>query len=251
VTAWEDATELPYRSWSPLADVAAARHMLRLIRHNLGLTLASLGGFDALGLGLAALLVAPFLAVGPPRPWRFAVVPAAMTAGIYLPALSNGETRYLMLCYPLALAAAGGLLFACRPAAPVLRRLHAAAALLLLGGSFLVAQRHDLGVALTGRPNPAFVEAQQVAAAARTAGVSGGVASVGELGFAAIFTAFLLREPFLGTEAELPPPGRLQELGAALLLVARDGPAEAALAADPTAQRLPVAAATLSAWRLR
>jgi hypothetical protein len=59
VTAWEEASELPCRSWSPLADAACARHMLRLIRHKLELSLASLRGFGARALGVAAILLAP------------------------------------------------------------------------------------------------------------------------------------------------------------------------------------------------
>ena len=251
VTAWEEATELPYRSWSPLADAASARHLLRLLRHNLALTVETLRGFDALGLGLAAAIAVPFLAIGPPVAWRFALVPVVLVAGIYLPALSNGEPRYLMLCYPLLLAAAGGLFFAWRPTAPVVRPLHGLAATLLLAGSFLLPLRHDVAIALGGRANPSFVAAQEVAAAARDAGVTGGIASVGELGFAAIFTAFLLREPFLGTEAELPALARLRTLGAGVVLVARGSAAEAALVTDPAAEPLPVSAAMLSAWRLR
>lgn len=251
VTAWEEAVELPYRHWSPLADAASALHMARLVRHNAESTLASLQGFDLLGLGLAAALLAPFLAIGPPRPWRFVLVPLLPVVAVYLPVLSNGETRYFMLCYPLLLAAAGGMLFAARPAAPRLRALHGLAAVLLLAVSFLPPLRHDVAVALAGRPNPAFVAAQHVAAAAREAGVAGGVASVGELGFAGIFTAFLLGQPFMGTEDALPEAGRLQALGAGLLLVARDGPAEAALATDPRAERLPLPDTMLSAWRLR
>jgi hypothetical protein len=74
----------------------------------------------------------------------------------------------------------------------------------------------------------------------------GGIASVGELGFAAIFTAFLVQRPFMGTEDALPGPERLRGIG--LLLVAENGAADAELAGRG-AQRV-AAAQGIAAWRL-
>ncbi|PWS36679.1 hypothetical protein DFH01_16225 [Falsiroseomonas bella] len=250
VTAWEEPTEMAYVSWTPWADAASLRHFGRLIRYNAELSLRTLRGFDAFGLGLAALLLAPLAAVAGAQPWRMAVLPAAMVAAIYLPVLSNGEPRYLMLAYPLMFAAAAGIAFtlAGEGAWQGLRR--ALAALLLLV-AFLLPLRHDVAVALLGRPNPALLAAREVAAAMQAQDVPGGVASVGELGFAAIFTAFLAERPFLGTEAALPPRERLAALQAGVLLVAPGGAADRALQAEPGAARLLPPGPTVAAWRLR
>ncbi len=237
LTAWEEATEMAYVRWSPLAEPG---HMLRLLRYNAALTLGTLGGFDLFGLGLAAVLIAPFAAFAGAVPWRFVALPVALGAGIYLPVLSNAEPRYLMLCLPLMIAAAGGLLC---PAGGALRWLGA----VLLAVSFLLPWRHDLQVALGGRANPSFVAARQLAGMPAVVAAPGGVASVGELGFAAIFTAFLVQRPFMGTEAALPEdPARLRGIG--LLLVAAGGEAEAALAARG-ARRVAVAQG-IAAWAL-
>jgi hypothetical protein len=236
ITAWEEATEMAYVRWSPLADPG---HLLRLVRYNLALTFATLRGFDLFGIGLAAVLIAPFAAFAGARPWRFALVPAALAAGIYLPVLSNAEARYLMLCLPLFLAAAGGLLCGARG---WLGWVGAA----VLAFAFILPMRHELAVALGGRDNPAFVAARQLAADPDVRLAPGGVASVGELGFAAIFTAFLVQRPFMGTEDALPESERLRGIG--LLLVAENGAADAALAARG-AQRV-AAARGIAAWRL-
>jgi hypothetical protein len=111
--------------------------------------------------------------------------------------------------------------------------------------------RYDIAVALTGRANPYFLMAQQVAEAARAAAVPGGVASVGEMGFVAIFTAFLLNRPFVGTEDTLPDLDRLRRLGTGVLIVGRDRPEDVALAGDAHVTKLPTHAATVVAYRLQ
>ncbi len=236
ITAWEEATEMAYVRWSPLAEPG---HLLRLVRYNVALTFGTLRGFDLFGIGLAAALIAPFAAFAGARPWRFVLVPVALAAGIYLPVLSNAEARYLMLCLPLFIAAAGGLLCGARGWLG-----WAGAAVLAF--AVLAPMRHDLAVALGGRDNPAFVAARQLAADPDVRLAPGGIASVGELGFAAIFTAFLVQRPFMGTEATLPAAERLRGIG--LLLVAENGPADAALA-ERGAQRVS-AAQGIAAWRL-
>lgn len=253
VTAWEEPTELPYTQWSPLSDLASMRHFLGVLRANATATIGTLRGFDAFGLGFAALLLAPLAAGAGLRPWQMAIVPVAMVGAVYLPSLSGGETRYFLPAYPFLVAAAAGV--AGRLASGATRRLALARALAagLVAVSFLVPLRHDVLIALGGRPNPALLSAREVAAAVQINGIPGGVASVGELGFAAIFTAFLLERPFMGTEATLPDVAALKELGAGILLVAPGGAADRALAADPLgrAGRIAHRPAGVAAWQLR
>jgi len=252
VTAWEDPSEMHYASWAPWRSAAAAAYFLRLVRANLEATLATLRGFDLFGLGLAGLLIAPLVAgTGPPRAWRVAVLPVALVAAIYLPVNSDGEPRYLMPTYPFLLAAAGAVLFAIAGTQGRGLALRRIAATLLLTVSFLMPLRYDIAVALTGRANPYFLMAQQVAEAARAAAVPGGVASVGEMGFVAIFTAFLLNRPFVGTEDTLPDLDRLRRLGTGVLIVGRDRPEDVALAGDAHVTKLPTHAATVVAYRLQ
>ncbi len=75
ITAWEEATEMAYVRWSPLAEPG---HLLRLVRYNVALTFATLRGFDLFGIGLAAALIAPFAAFAGARPWRFVLLPVAL-----------------------------------------------------------------------------------------------------------------------------------------------------------------------------
>ncbi|WP_270936179.1 ArnT family glycosyltransferase [Falsiroseomonas oryzae] len=252
VTAWEEPDPAAYVTWSPVADAASARHALQLVRSNLDGTIGGLRGFDAIGLGLAALVLG-MLAVGTGlRPWQAAIAPVGMVAGIYLPVVSAPETRYLVPAYAFLVAAAAGL--ACTLAAAGGGRwakLRRAAAALLVAGAFLFPLRHDIAIALLGRPNPALVAAREVAARVQEAGVPGGIASVEELGFAAIFAAFLLDRPFQGTEAALPPPGRFAELGTGVVLVRPGGAADQALAQQPGALRMPLRSTAVAAWRLR
>lgn len=251
VTTWEEPSELPYAVWSPLSDATALRHQLRIVGGNLAASFATLRGFDALGLGVAALLLAPLAAGVGIRPWQGAILPVAMTVAIYLPVTSNGEPRYLMPAYPFLLAAALGLAGLLAAAGGSWLAVRRGAAALLVALSFLVPLRHDAAIAMLGRPNPALLAAREVAAVVREAGIEGGIASVEELGFAALFAAFLLERPFLGTEATLPERGRLAALGAGVLLVRPGGAADRALAADAAAVRLPLATDAVAAWRVR
>ncbi|WP_137177909.1 hypothetical protein [Roseomonas sp. AR75] len=250
VTAWEEATEMPYAAWSPWADAASLRHLGRVMRNNLERSLVTLRGFDAIGLGLVALLLAPLAVVGGAHAWRFALLPAAMLTAIYLPVLSNGEARYLMLAYPLMLAAAGGMAFALAGEGRW-RDLRRALAALLLLLAFLLPLRHDIAVAVLGRPNPAVLAARQVAHAIGAQDVPGGIASVGELGFAAIFAAYFAGRPFLGTEDALPEDDRLRRLQPGVVLVAPGSAADRALETEPGARRLLPSGTTVAAWRLR
>ena len=242
VTAWEQPSEMGYVRWSPLTDGASALHFLRVVRSNAAGALEALRGFDTLGLGLAALLLA--LLAGGRGAWRFGALPVGMLCAIYLPSLSLGEPRYFLLAWPFLFAAAAGM--ATVSASRALRAVGAAA----IACCFLLPLRHDIAVALTGRPNPALLAARQVADAVRESGAGGGVASVEELGFAAIFTAFLLGRPFLGTEPALAGTDALRALGAGVLLVAQGGAADRALEAEKLAERL-AQAGSIAAWRLR
>jgi hypothetical protein len=250
VTAWEEPGETTYPSWSPLADAESARHLLWLFRANVAGALGTLRGYDVVPLGLAALLLAPLLAFGGARPWQLGVVPVAMVVAIYLPSIARGETRYFLPAYPFVLAAALGLACALAASARRAARLRAVA-VALVAVAFLLPLRHDVALALTGRANQGLLAARAVVEAMRDGGVAGGIGSVGELGFAAIFAAFLLERPFIGTEAQLRDPAALIALGAGVLLVAPGGTADLALAADPRAARLTVATNAVAAWRLR
>jgi hypothetical protein len=66
ITSWEDPTYLPYKYWSPLANVTYAVHQMQVIYGNADLIVGHLKHFDWLGLGLVSMLVGGLCGV----PWR-------------------------------------------------------------------------------------------------------------------------------------------------------------------------------------
>ena len=267
VSSWEDPASLRYVSWSPLASWADFRHELRLVRDNLSDTLHTLFGFDWLHLGLGSLLLAPLL-VGAPAwreaPWRLGLVPVVCVSGLYLPLYSSGEQRYLFVCYPFLVAGAIGMaridLIVTRSGQANTRHrgwagMRTVLATALIATSFLGAMRYNLEDALVGRANPWFLAARAYARTVREQRDRGAIASVKELGFVGIFTAFLLDRPFYGTSDSVP--GRAaagSDLGAALatasgarlVFVARGSAIDRALQEDPHYRLIELPAASRS-----
>jgi len=252
VTSWEEPTVLPPPMWVPWESAAEFVHQFRVVGNNLVRIVGHLAGFDLLGTGLAAAVLA-FVLVRERREtlarerWRWALPLVAAATILYLPVFANSE-RYYWVAWPLLAAAAFGLANDLLPA-PVGRRSLPDA---LVAGMFLlslvsfdvaglrdsVEPRPSLVRALRGRTDGRCAAARELASGLRAAGTGGPVAGdVRE----SLYVAWFLGVPWHGQE-EAPSADRCVASGAATFVVRAGGRAAAALDADPRFLRADVVA---------
>jgi hypothetical protein len=214
VTAWEDPDTKLYRYWSPFESRDALRHQARLIWQNFLHITTVLKSFDAVGLGLAAVVLGFCFGAGVlhTQPWRYGLVLVAVSAGVYLPVFAV-DTRYFLVCYPLMLACAFGLLAHLierrdmpLQSAAQSRRLSAnTVATSLVCASFLIVAVPDLKRALQGSYNSGYRMAQGLPGV--TTGLpEAGLASIGPEGSiafqTALYGAFILNRPYYGNRLD-------------------------------------------------
>jgi hypothetical protein len=236
ITSWEDPSDMPYEYWSPFESSAHAKHQLLVIRRNFALFLNHLQNFDSLGLGLIALVLG-FLAHSPWRKhlaterWRWAAVPVACLAGIYLPVYAVDE-RYLFPTYPFLFAASVGM---------VVRMTHRdqeginvprVVGFALLLASFASPVVQKLPTAMQGVPAKRgfeYAHAYEVAKKLQASDINGPVAGVNNE--SGLYVAFHMNQPWYGDE-RYPTLPRIKASQATLIVLSRDSPLISALDHD-------------------
>jgi hypothetical protein len=239
----EDMTDMlpSFRTWSPFESRYYAKHQVKVILANAERMIGFLAGFDTLHLGLAAvilgLLQVPWSVNLRAQRWRWSGVLVACTCGIYLPVYGE-DFRYYLLAYPFIFAAAAGMVMFLTSNASGRWNLPCLIGSGLLAFSFLDAQRDSVTQALHGVKEPLSTYATDLAGRLRATGIRGPVAGAGELAdpwigeAVAYFVAFLLDEPFYGSDPE-PRPEHFKKSGAKLLVINRQAPVVADLNRDP------------------
>lgn len=229
VTSWENPNPQMYMYWSPFGSLAYAQYQFRIICDNYRLVLSKLQGFDALGIGLLAL-VAGLLLHRPWRenlstePWRWAGVPVACLCLMYLPVTAN-TWRYYFPTYPFLIAASMGMLGWLTSKDLTRRRVFGLLGLGLVVGSFAMPVLLSFPSTFRGRPNHG-VYAYALAQKLQAAGLSGPLAAVANV--RSLYIAFFMQQPWYGSE-ENPTPARLKASRASLVAVLRHSPLLATL----------------------
>jgi len=240
--SFEDPSSLPYQYWSPLTNLAYAKHQLALIYQNYHRVLTMLKDFDVFGVGLFAL-VGGVLIPGRLRrhlqvePWRWAVVPVIGLVGWYLPVYAEDQ-RYYFLTYPLLLTASLGLVMAWSRHLRGWQRGLWYVGLLLVVSSFALPVLTKLPKALRGLETPG-VAAPELATKLQAAQMSGPLAGIGTLEelYVGLSIAFFTNQPFYGVEHQ-PTLERIKAARATLYVIPCHSPLLAQLDADATFRNL-------------
>jgi hypothetical protein len=228
------------RNWSPFESRYYAKHQIKVIYANLEKILAFLGGFDRFHLGLAAacfgLLATPWREQLGAGRWRWSGALVASACAIYLPVYA-GDFRYYLIAYPFLLAAAAGLVVSLTVKKGGRLSLPGVAGLAVVALSFL-ANGGNLREALQGLHDPVSAYAADLAGRLRSKGIHGPIAGTGDLTdpwtgeFVGDFVAFLLDEPFYGSDPQ-PAPEHFRASGAKLILINRQASVVAEMNRDP------------------
>ncbi len=113
ITVWEDPSELPYPSWSPLASRDNLVHQLQIIRDNSYAILNLVSRWDWLRLGPLLLLIgflvhAPWSVNFRDQRWRLAALGVFAVCVVYLPIYAS-VPRYYYVTIPFLLTVALGV----------------------------------------------------------------------------------------------------------------------------------------------
>ncbi|MBI2924790.1 MAG: hypothetical protein HYY24_03690 [Verrucomicrobia bacterium] len=245
LTGWEDPTNMGYHAWSPFANKEYAAHQLMLIVENFRTVVGLLARFDALWLGVIAVIGALVIGGGAREllrheRWRWALVPVVCLGAVYLPVYVKAvDQRYFYAAYPFLLSAALGLAFwlreKLRDRSGVVQWLPVLAVAL----SFAKPAVERLPLALNGLPDPASLYASDLAQRLAKLDVRGPIAGSGLIvgGRAGLYAAFLLGQPWHGDSPHASPT-EFKNSGAKLVIVPRRAPVAADLDRDPTFRSL-------------
>lgn len=226
ITAWEDPSGMAYPYWQAWQSADAARHQARLCLHNAQAITRWLGRFDALHLGLVALILAlvPWrrMLSDDDQAWRWMFVPTAGLAAIYLPVYAE-NSRYYFPLYPWVL---GGAVAACQAIAARLlpRRTWATnlAVAFVLASFALVAVEKSERAWRPAPPETPYALACELAAQLSRNGSNEPLFGGREVG---MYLALLTNRPWLGHDPSAPVDAVASTVdavagsGAALLLV--------------------------------
>jgi hypothetical protein len=198
--------------------------------------LRTLQGFDALGIGLIAL-VGGVLIPGSLRrhlqaePWRWAVIPVICLVVWYLPVYAR-DKRYYFLAYPLVLTAGMGFVLSLTYRLPRWQRVTWCAGLLLVVSSFALPVLTKLPEALRGLEKPSII-AHALAMKLQAAHMRGPLAGVGSEKdlYMAFGIAFFMNQPWYGEERH-PTLEQLKATQATLYVIPRTAAVLAQLDAD-------------------
>jgi hypothetical protein len=240
--SFEDPASLPYHYWSPLTNLAYAKHQLALIYGNYSRVLTILKDFDVLSIGLFAL-VSGVLVPGRLRwrlqvePWRWAVVPVICLVVWYLPVYAE-DHRYYFLTYPLLLAASLGLVMSWSRHLRGWQRGVWCVGLLLVVSSFALPMLTKLPKVLRGLETPC-VAAHELATKLQAAQISGPLAGIGNLEelYVGLSIAFFTNQPFYGVEHQ-PTLERIKAAQATLYVIPRNSSLLVQLDADAAFRNL-------------
>jgi hypothetical protein len=242
--AWgEDPTEMfpDVPRWSPFAKWSYAKYQMHLSLWN-GLKISEfLAGFDTLHFGLAALVWgllvhAPWREQLRVERWRWSGAMVACISSIYVP-LFAGEIRYYLAAFPLAFAAAAGMVTALTEKVPGRVSPPWLIGFVLVAFSFVEGQRGNLLNALHGLQDPVSICAGDLAVRLRAKGIAGPVAGAGDYDapwsgeFVGVYLAFLLDQPFYGSDPH-PTADHFKASGAEIIVIDRKAPAAAELSGD-------------------
>jgi hypothetical protein len=229
VTSWENPDPKPYIYWSPFESLAYAKHQFWIVCDNYRLVLSRLQGFDALGIGVFALVAAllfhrPWRENLAAERWRWAGVPVACLCVMYLPVTAD-TWRYYLPTYPFLIAASMGMLAWLTSKGNTTKQVLGLLGLGLVVGSFAAPALLPLPTTLRGRANQG-IYAYALAQKLQTAGISGPLAGVANV--RGMYIAFFMNQPWYGSE-ENPTPARLKASQAPLIVVPRTSPLLATL----------------------
>lgn len=227
VTAWEDPDPGAYAYWSPFAGADAFWHQVKLVARNMAIAVWLMTKLVALAPGLLALAGLALCRGGRRRRrWPWLIAPLGCLSAVYLPVfLHPGDERYFYGAFPLLWGIGFGLLtdWPARGARVQARLERWGLRLLIL--VFLVFPALLTVLALVGLPKlaPAGDCARELAARLEHAQVRGPIAGSARLtgGRTGLYTAFFLRQPWLGDE-ESPTPESYFRSGARLVVVVRE-----------------------------
>jgi len=245
LTAWEDPTNMGYHYWSPFAKQEYAAHQLKLMAENFHTVLGLLARFDALWLGVIAML-AGLLICGGGRElllrerWRWVLVPVACLGAVYLPVYVKAvDQRYFYAAYPFLLCAALGLAAWLRDKLRAQTRVVQWLPLLAIALSFAKPALEKLPLALSGIPDPASFYANDLAQRLAKLDVRGPIAGSGMIvgGRAGLYAAYLLGQPWHGDSPHANATD-FKNSAAIFLIVPRRAPVAADLDRDPTFRNL-------------
>jgi len=200
----EDPTVIPFRDWSPFASRQNMHDQLEVCRRNLRAIVSHVEAFDRFHLGFWALVAVAVVLLLRPRlalryRWLLVPIPVAAAMLLYMPVWAN-DARYYYFAYPLAAAAAAGVvspLSRWRPAAVV------SMAVIVL--SFLFPIRDSVRVAASGVENRAVAVARLVTGRLVHLDRVGPVGGIGDVdgSMAGLYIAFFLDQPWVGDEPQL------------------------------------------------
>lgn len=254
ITAWEDPSDMTYEPWSPFESREYFTHQAGLVGRNLKTVFALHGGFNfrhlariqepsphdliallpgfdllflgAIGLAGCVIGLRPCRQNLRTEKWRWVLIPVALNCAAYLPMfLFPGEQRYFYPDWPFVWIAAAGFFMGCmKRFGDRLQRFKALGFRLLLA-SFALPAFLWLLAALAGIPNAAGHFAHDLAGRMKQAGIEGPVAGSALMqgGRAGLFTAFLLRQPWQGDEAD-PSRAAIRASGARFYILHRGDP---------------------------
>ncbi len=236
ITIWEDPTNLPYNTWSPLENVTYAVHQAKVVHRNAHIIVQYLRTLDWLGLGLVStifgyLFGTPWRKSLQEEPWRLSFIPIASVAVIYLPVyaghISMPDTvRYYWATFPFLIAASFGFTLHVSGALFKHRAVQRVLALALVTLSLIIGNEGAFlqAFSLSEPAGSEYRTAKILANKLRAAGLIGSVAAVGPLPLDERHVAYLLNVQSFGHIREvmdLNGPEEILLSGTALVFVPR------------------------------
>jgi hypothetical protein len=235
------------RYWSPFESLTYAKHQVKVIYNNAKMVANILSGFDSLHLGLVTALFGllvhmPWRANMAAERWRWAGVPIAWIAGIYLP-LYAWPQRYYFPTYSFLIACSLGMVTWLTQNSSKRINWPRLIGFSLITLSFVHPLYAALPQALKGLEDPAATYAYDLAKRLQAAGIHGAIVTargysqpwVGE--YIGSYIGFFTNQPYYGGESN-PTAETLKWSGAKLAIIDRRLPLITELDQDPSFKNL-------------
>lgn len=231
--AWEDPFGMPYRHWSPFENTEYMQHQIGLIQRNATFII------DALGIGSVTLALIALIVVRPWRTphgslWAWALPLAALMSCLYLPVFA-GALRYYLVAYIVLSASAMMVVLEIAKRFGVRTKIAltlAGMVTALLAVQYQIRPAYWLLHEIDGDYGSAVREALPLASQLAGAGTQAGIASIDDEWRVGMFLAFALDTRWHGNVSH-PTLDEVKRSGAQLIVVNRDHPLLAQIAADP------------------